>query len=275
MAAILYALSAALSWGVGDFSSGLAARRVGPAHTLLLSFCAGVLSLVGLALLTGEPFPASRDVWLGSLAGFVGLGGFLSMLYGFTVGRISIVSPVSALLAAAVPVLFTALIEGLPKPLQLSGFGLAFLSIWLLSRRNETASGPSGILPALLAGLGFGVFFILVGQLPPGTLFWPLVVGRLVAIALLAAYFMSRRQVLLPVKAPLGLLALAGVLDALGNLFFVLSVQAGRLDIASVLVSLGPAVTVLLARVIVKEHLTRWQVLGVLLAISATVLVSL
>ncbi|MCW5876277.1 MAG: DMT family transporter [Anaerolineales bacterium] len=275
MAAILYALSAALSWGVGDFSSGLAARRVGPAHTLLLSFYVGAFSLLVLAIATNEPFPASRELWLGALAGFAGLAGFFAMLHGFTVGRISIVSPVSALLAAAVPVLFTALVDSLPKPLQLFGFSLAFLSIWLLSRRNEKATGPSGVLPALLAGFGFGLFFILIGQLPAGSLFWPLAVGRLVAIGLLATYFVSRRQTLWPPAPPLALLALAGVLDALGNLFFVLSVQAGRLDITSVLVSLGPAVTVLLARVIVKETLTRWQVAGVLLAITATVLVSL
>lgn len=274
MAAVLYALAAALSWGVGDFGSGVSARRIGPAYTLLLSFCFGMAVLGGLGLLTGEALPSQKDILISLAAGAVGVVSFFALLHGFTVGRISVVSAVSSMLGAGVPVLFTALTESLPGPVPQFGFGLALFSIWLLSRRHESHTGPSGFGVAVLAGLGFGVFFTLVGQYEQGSVFWPLVSGRLVGTALLVAYFGLRRQPLQPANPPWGLLALIGVLDALGNLFFVLSTQSGRLDIAAVLVSLYPAVTVLLARYLLKEYLSRLQVLGVLLAIVATVLVS-
>ncbi|MCW5732890.1 MAG: DMT family transporter [Enhydrobacter sp.] len=275
MAAIFYALSAALSWGVGDFASGLAARRVGPAYTLLLSFYAGIATLVVLGLATGEPLPSSRDLWISVAAGAVGVVSFFALLHGFTTGRISVVSAVSSMLAAGVPVLFTMFTDSLPSSLQFFGFGLALFSIWLLSRRHESHTGPSGFGVAVLAGLGFGLFFILVGQYAQGSIFWPLVSGRVVGIGLLIAYFVLSRKPLSPPAPPLGMLAAVGVLDALGNLFFVSSVQSGRLDIASVLVSLYPAVTVLLARFVIQEHLSRLQVLGILLAMTATVLVSM
>jgi drug/metabolite transporter (DMT)-like permease len=272
--AALFALTAALAWGSGDFTGGLNARRVGALKALLLSYFFGLSGLTIVALARAEPLPSDSDLIWGAVAGLLGMAGFLFMLRGFAAGRMSIVAPVSAVLAAGVPVVFTALSAGLPAPLKLLGFGLAFASIWLLSGQYGDEQRPAGVGLAILAGLGFGAFFTALDQIGDGAVFWPLVAGRLAAVVLMAGYALSTRRPLIPQGAQWGLLALAGVLDVTGNYFFLLAVQTGRLDIASVLVSLYPAVTVLLAMLIAKEHMTRLQAGGVALAVLAIALIT-
>lgn len=272
--AALFALSAAVAWGTGDFTSGLATRRVGPFYTLLLSFVVGLIGVTTLALVTMEQLPAPIDLAWGATASLLGTTGFVFMLRGFAIGRMSIVAPVSAVLAAAIPVLITAFFEGLPGYVQLLGFALAFVSIWLLSQREQDEGRPAGIGLALLAGLGFGLFFVALDQISEGAVFWPLVAGRLAACIALVVFALATRRKLIPAAAPWGLLVAAGVLDVAGNFFFLSAVQTGRLDIASVLVSLYPAVTVLLAMLIVKERMTRVQAFSVALAVLAIALIT-
>jgi drug/metabolite transporter (DMT)-like permease len=203
------------------------------------------------------------------------MAGLGFLLRGFTAGRMGIVAPVSAVLATAIPVVFAALTEGLPDELQLLGFGLALVSIWLLSRPETLSGRPAGLGEALLAGLGFGGFFIALGQIGESAVFWPLVAGRLTACALMAAFALSTRRPINPPQLPLGLLVLSGTLDVGGNLFFLLAVQSGRLDVAAVLGSLYPAVTAILAWLITREHMTNLQVIGVAAAVLAIVLITL
>jgi drug/metabolite transporter (DMT)-like permease len=273
LAAIL-ALSAATAWGSGDFTGGLAARRVGPFHTVLISYTVGLLALVVVALSRLEQLPPLIDLMWGALAGLFGMVGLGFLLRGFAAGRMGIVAPVSAVLATAVPVIFAALTEGLPRELQLLGFGLALVSIWLLSRPENLGSRPAGLGMALLAGLGFGAFFTALGQVGDSAVFWPLVAGRLASCALLVAFALSTRRPVIPAHSSLGLLALAGVLDVSGNLFFLLAVQSGRLDIAAVLGSLYPAVTAILALLVAGENMARLQVIGVAVAVLAIVLIT-
>jgi drug/metabolite transporter (DMT)-like permease len=202
----------------------------------------------------------------------VGLG---FLLRGFAAGRMGIVAPVSGVLATAIPVIFAALTEGLPRELQLVGFGLALVSIWLLSRPERLNGRPAGLGMALLAGLGFGGFFTALGQVGESAVFWPLVAGRLAACTLMVAFALSTRRPVVPQGAPLRLLVLAGLLDIAGNLFFLLAVQSGRLDVVSVLGSLYPAVTAILARLITREHMARLQAIGVAVAVLAIGLITL
>jgi drug/metabolite transporter (DMT)-like permease len=202
----------------------------------------------------------------------VGLG---FLLRGFVTGRMGIVAPVSAVLATAIPVLFSVFTEGLPPQLKLFGFGLAILSIWLLSHRERFGGRPAGLGMALLAGLGFGGFFVALGQISESTVFWPLVAGRLAACILMTALALFTRRPVIPAVLPLGLLALAGMLDVAGNLFFLLALQLGRMDVTAVLGSLYPAVTAILARLITKEHMARLQVVGVALAVLAIVIITI
>jgi drug/metabolite transporter (DMT)-like permease len=279
--AAIFALSAAATWGSGDFTGGLATRRVGPFYTVLVSYSVGLLALLGVALARSEPLPPAADLLWGALAGLLGMLGLGFLLRGFAAGRMGIVAPVSAVLGTAIPVLFAAFTQGLPARLQLLGFALALASIWLLSRpekldgRTAGQGGkPSGIDSALLAGLGFGGFFTALAQVGESAVFWPLVAGRLAScLAMVGFTLIVRRQIVKP-GLPLGLLALAGALDVGGNLFFLLALQTGRLDIAAVLASLYPAVTALLAWLVGGERLARLQVAGVAGAVLAIVLIT-
>jgi len=273
MAALL-ALLAAAAWGSGDFTGGLAARRVGAFRSVLVPYSLGLVMLAAVALARGEALPAPAD-WLwgagGGLAGMVGLG---FLLRGFSQGRMGIVGPVSAVLTASIPVIFAALTEGMPGTRQLLGFAVALVGLWLLSRPQSSGGRPGGLGLALLAGLGFGLFFVALDQVSAGAVFWPLVAGRLAAVAVMLPLALARRQPVLPPGAPLGLLAAAGLLDAGGNVFFLLATQTGRLDVAAVLGSLYPGVTALLAWLLAGEHLTRSQVAGAGAAIVAIVLIT-
>ncbi|HET9913710.1 MAG TPA: DMT family transporter [Anaerolineales bacterium] len=273
--AVLFALSAAAAWGSGDFTGGLASRRVGPFHTVFIAYTVGLLALVLVALVRGEQFPPVSDLMWGALAGLSGMVGLGFLMRGFVSGRMGIVAPVSAVLAAAIPVVFTAFTEGLPRQLQLLGFGLALISIWMLSRPERFGSHPAGLGMAFLAGLGFSGFFIAIGQVSDAAVFWPLVAGRLAACTVMAVFALSTRRPLIPSPFPFALLVLAGILDVAGNLFFLLAMQLGRMDVTAVLGSLYPAVTAILAWLLTKEHMARLQVIGVALAVLAIVVITI
>ncbi len=269
------ALTAALSWGSADFIGGMVSRRSEALRSVLVIFSVGLLAMLLLALGRAEALPSVQDVVWGALSGLLGLMGVGFLYRGFATGRMGIVAPVSAVLAAAIPVLFNALTEGLPGAVQLSGFTVALAGIWLLARPEGQGGRPGGLGMAIMAGLGFGGFFIALDQVSETAVFWPLVAGRVAACAVMAAILVVRRQPLGLRQFPLRLLILAGILDVAGNLFFLLAVQGGRLDITAVLGSLYPAVTAILAWLILKESMTRYQVIGVCAAILAIVLITL
>ena len=269
------ALLAAASWGSADFSGGLAARRSTSVRTVLLSYCVGLAATILIAVVRAEPIPALVDLAWGAAAGLSGMLGVGFLFQAYQAGRMGIASPISAVLSTALPVLFNALTQGLPGTLQLIGFGVALGGIWLLARPEEDSGiRPAGLGYAVLGGLGFGGFFIGLGQIGPEAVFWPIVAGRAVSILAVAAFAFVTRRPMLVRGTPWGLLVLVGVLDVAGNLFFLLAVQNGRLDVTSVLGSLYPAVTVVLAWLILKERLTRLQVVGVAVALLSIALIT-
>jgi drug/metabolite transporter (DMT)-like permease len=185
-----------------------------------------------------------------------------------------IIAPITAVLAASLPVIFSALTLGLPRPLQLAGFALALLSVVLVSRPERLAGRPAGLGLALLAGLGFGGFFILIGQVSAHALFWPLACARVASLLFMLVFIHVRGEPMLPKKQGFLLILLAGALDVAGNVFFILAAHAGRLDVATILSSLYPAMTVLLAALILRERVSRLQATGIALALAAIVLIS-
>jgi drug/metabolite transporter (DMT)-like permease len=271
----LLALSAATCWGTGDFIGGLATRRFGTFRSVLVIFSVGMVALVIVALARAEPLPPPADLVWGALAGLLGLMGIGFLYRGFATGQMGIVAPVSAVLATAIPVIFNVLTAGLPGELQLVGFGVALVGIWLLARPESSGGRPAGFGMAIMAGLGFGGFFIALDQIGESSVFWPLVAGRIAACTALVVLALVTHQSVRLRQFPSYLLVFAGVLDVAGNLFFLLAVQSGRLDVTSVLGSLYPAVTVILARLIIREHLTRQQIFGVGAALGAIVLITL
>ncbi len=272
--AALIALVAAICWGTGDFSGGLASRRSDPFSAVLLSYCVGLVMMVTLALARGEKLTTPADLGWGALSGLSGMVGVALLFRGFTQGRMGIVSPVSAVLSSALPVIFAALTKGLPREIQLAGFALGLVGIWLLARPERIVGRPKGLGMAILAGVGFGGFFIGLGQVGKEAVFWPLAAGRAASIlAMLAFALVSRRRVK-PQRSAVGFYFLTGVLDVSGNLFFLLATQLGRLDVTAVLGSFYPAVTAIAAWWAIKERLTRLQLLGIGAAVMAIVMIT-
>ena len=274
LAPVIFGLAASLFWGSGDFSGGLASRRANTSSVVLAAYAVGFVLLVALALLWQEPFPDPSDLLWGGLAGVAGVLGLLSFYSALSTGKMGIAAPVSAVLTAMLPVLFSAFTAGLPKLLQLGGFVLALLAIGLISRPERTTGRPKGIGLALLAGCGFGCFFILISRVNPATTFWPLAAARLTSVLVMFIMMRLRRQQILPGKTVVPLVALAGILDAIGNAFFVLAAHSGRLDVAAILSSLYPAATVLLAALVLRERVTRIQAIGIVLVLLAIPLIS-
>ena len=273
-AVVIFGLAASLFWGSGDFSGGLASRRDNASSVVFAAYAVGAVLLIALALIWREPFPSSPGLLWGGLAGIAGTIGLVAFYKALAVGRMGIIAPVSAMLTAGFPVLFSAFTEGLPSFLQVGGFVLALFAIGLISRPERAQGRPAGIGLALLAGCAFGFFFIFISRLNTTSTFWPLAVARL--ISMLFLLFLGRFQLrkMLPKRTVAPLVVLTGAFDAIGNAFFVLATHIGRLDVAAVLSSLYPAATVLLAAIVVRERVTRIQALGILFALVAISLIS-
>ena len=206
---IFYGLASALAWGAGDFSGGAASQRGPVLSVVLASQLAGLDLLAGLALLIGEPLPAPGDLLWGAAAGLAGGLGLLALYRGLARGPMGVVAPVNAVVSAGVPVLWGAAFEGLPAARQLAGFGLALLAVWLVSQTGDGAAARLRDLGLpLLAGVGFGAFLIVIGEVSESAILWPLTAARAASIAMLLAVAVLRRQKTLPDRGLLPLLAL-------------------------------------------------------------------
>jgi drug/metabolite transporter (DMT)-like permease len=273
--ATIYGLLSALSWGAGDFSGGMATKRSNAFTVVLISQFVGGILLVILALFFGETLPQRRDLLFGAMAGLSGMVGLLALYHGLASRQMGLFAPLSAVIAALFPLPISFLTEGLPSPLTLVGFVVALLSVWLLSMPDgDQKIQLSSLGLPLLAGSGFGFFFIAIAQVSDGAVLFPLVSARVAsAVVLLLVLWGSKQTIKFNVRH-LPVIALAGIFDVGGNAFFALAAQTGRLDEATLLSSLFPATTVFLAWVILKEQLNRWQWVGVVLAIVALVLIA-
>jgi len=273
---ILFGLASALAWGAGDFSGGLATKRGNVTSVVLISQIAGGLFLLLLALVFRETVPPSGDFLFGALAGIAGVIGLLALYSGLAHGRMGVVAPLTAVASAAIPIVYSLFAEGLPPALQIAGFALALIAVWLLSGASgDTAVQRVELGYSLLAGTGFALFFILIDQANETAVFWPLTAARLASVTCLAIFIAVRGIWQRPTREQIPLIVLAGLLDALGNAFFALSARFGRLDLAAILSSLYPATTVLLAQIVLHERLNRPQWLGVFIALLALILITI
>ncbi|MEW5960017.1 MAG: EamA family transporter [Chloroflexota bacterium] len=275
LAAVFFGLASAATWGVADFSGGLATRRTPVLTVTLLSQTAGLILLMLLALARTESLLSLPDMAWGAAAGVAGLIGLIGLYRAMAIGQMGIAAPVTAVLAAGLPVVVGAFTQGLPDLIHLLGFALALAGIWLISRPQDGSGRPHGLGLAVMAGLGFGCFLTFIAQVDSKAVFWPLVTARAASIALMIGFLVTRPKPALPAKNVWLLILLAGVMDAGGNAFFVLAEQAGRLDVASTLASLYPATTVLLALLVLKEKIGGRQNMGILLALIAILLIAL
>jgi drug/metabolite transporter (DMT)-like permease len=271
---IVLALISAAVWGGGDFSGGYASRRSSPFHVLALAALSGLLILIAAALLGRETFPSPRGILFAALGGISGALGIAAFYRALSMGYVATVAPTAGVISAVLPVVIGIFTQGLPAPTKLVGFGLALVGIWLVSAASSSAGRISswGFFLACLAGVGFGGFLTFLGLVDPGKIYTPLIVSRSMTLVI-GLLLIKLNRMPLPSLTSNPTALLAGVLDAGGNLFYIMARQYTRLDIAALLSSLYPASTVLLAGIILKEKVSFRQGMGVVMCLAAILLI--
>jgi drug/metabolite transporter (DMT)-like permease len=227
----------------------------------------------GLALISREAIPDPGAIVTAVAAGVVGVIGILGLYQGLAVGRMGVVAPVTGVIAATLPVVAGIAMAGLPAASVLAGILLALVAVVLVSRVRGQHGQRSGVEFGLVAGLGIGCFNILVGLLPEGQVFGPLVFLKLSAATVIGAIVVVGRRSWRVPRATLPIAIGVGVFDMAGNALYVLATQAGRLDVAATLSSLYPVTTILLAMAFLGERVTRSHALGIVAAVAAIVLI--
>lgn len=281
MLSILFGLLAALGWGAGDFTGGIASRKTGAYRTVLYGEIIGIFVLFFVITLFGEPIPNIRSWMFAMLAGALGTMGLILLYHSMTLGLMSIAAPVSALLAAALPVFVGIFREGLPEWATFIGFGFTLFAVWMISQGEggitDILSHLSDLKLPLLAGIGFGSYFVFMHEATnAGATVWPMVASRFGGLILITTYMLfTRSSWKVEDSSAWPIIILNGILDISGNVFFILASQTGRLDVAAVLSSLFPGSTVLLAWIFLKERLTRSQWIGIGSALIAIVLMTI
>jgi len=280
------ALVSSLFWGVADFVGGLASRRSTPLQTLALTTPTGFLVVVPVAFLLGGQLAGSALPGIAS--GLCGAAGILLLYAALTIGPMGVVSPISAVLGAAIPVVVGLARGERPGALAYVGMALAVVAIVTVGLEPTAPTDDAthqrvsarALLLAIGAGLGIGFFFAIIALAPSDAGLWPIVFARGTSSVLLVAMgvgvALRAKTPVMPVSTPVRAQAIwAGVLDVTANAFYLVATQTGLLSIVAVLGSLYPAATVVLARLVLAERLRPMQKVGMVTAIVAAVLLAL
>lgn len=296
--ALLLALSSALTYGVADFAGGVAARRARPLAVTVAAQVVGIVSLPFLLLIAPGPL-TGQALLVGFGAGLFGGTGLALYFTAMRDAAMGIVSPLSAVAAAALPVTVGIVVGGeRPSTMAVGGILLALPAIWLATQdggadEDHHLSAPPpgvvsvpdthaagararhrGVLLGLVSGASFGLFFVLLDAAPTDSGAWPLVGSKGGSLTAVAAMLAIRRTSPVPARPARKLVVLSGLADSLANLLFLLATRAGLLSLASVVASQYPVVVVLLSVVVLGERLRRPQQAGAALALAAVALIS-
>jgi drug/metabolite transporter (DMT)-like permease len=274
---VLYGLASALTWGAADFGGGIASRRSTPYAVVVWGDMVGMSAVAVLAIALGDPLPSLLSVGFTVLASFCGAIGIIILYRALADGKMSIAAPVSALMAAVIPVAVGVVTDGWPKLLTMGGVLLALLSIWLVARTEHEGRMRihwADVRLPLFAGVLFGLFFIFMHDATKESVLWPAVGLRISSAILLATIALFTRNSLSVVRDHWWLVVFIGIFDVAGNVFYILSAQSGRMDIAAVIGSLYPGMTVALAWLVLKEKISVSQLAGIALALTAIVMIS-
>ena len=278
MTAVL-ALASALLIGGSDFTGGLATRRDSTFRvTAVAQICGGVTALV-LAFVVGADDVAQVDIVGGAIAGASGTFSFICFYRALSIGVMSVVAPTTAVVSAAIPATF-----GFARGDDLSlttgiGIGAALLAIVLVTRRrplhdDDASTHRLALILAITAGMGFSLFFLALAETNDDSGMWPLVIARLVSAPVVCAIAWKVTGRVWPVDATTRRLAVAtGVTEMIANGLLLIALRR-ELAVASVFGSLYPVSTVLLAWVVLRERVSRTQLVGVGLAVGALILVA-
>ena len=291
---ILLALAAAVLWGGGDFSGGMGAKHAastarnpmdGALRVVLTSHAASFAVLTIIALLRGDVFPHGITLACGLFAGVMGGLSLTAFYIALSRGAMGASAAISGLLAAAIPSVVSIAHDGSPGWMRMAGFVIAGCAIWMIAAGENPEAVPASTGTMWLAvgsGAGFGVYFVALKYAAAGGLIWPMATARIGSLTTCMVILMMTTllakgkggRVWLPRKAIFWALTTA-VGDTTGNILFMAATRAGRLDVASVLASLYPASTILLAAWALHERPTRRQGVGMLVAAVAVVMITL
>lgn len=273
--AVVLSLLSALAYGVSDFLGGIFSKRAGPWQVAVVGQSSSTLcALVAALVLGGAPVGAD---WGWAALGGIGAGIGTAFLYrGLSTARMGVVAPLSAVACALLPVVVGLATGDRPALLAWLGIVVAFPAIALVSRVvDEDPAHRSGVADGFLAGIGFGLLFVGLGQVRAEAGLYPLVLTQLVSVGGVVLTAVTLRQTWVPRgRAPWWAL-LMGPLGATATVAFLRASQEGLLSLVAVISSLYPAGTVVLATVVLRERIHAWQAVGLVLAAVAVSLVAL
>ena len=275
--AILLALLTACVYGTADYLGGRATRRVPAMVVTFVGQLGGMVVLVIAAFSSGVAVPPANDWWWSAAAGLVGSTGLLAFYRAMSSGHMTVAAPIAAVLNASIPVVAGLLMGERPGVLALVGIPLAVVSIALVSDvlgPGHHRAPRNVVMLAAVGGTSFGLILVFLHQTSDGSGVWPVLIMRFVSTPWMALLILRNRPSFGDVKANKALVFGSGILDSLANWFYVLAVRHGLLSVVSVIVTLYPASTMVLATTVDKERIHRSQAVGILLAAVALVLIT-
>ncbi|MEA2441899.1 MAG: hypothetical protein QOH76_3323 [Thermoleophilaceae bacterium] len=278
MFAIVLGLAASMSWGVADFLGGMQSRRMPVVAVVLGSQLAGLALVGAIVAVRGEAPPGGDFVVYAALSSIGGIVGLTSFYKALSIGAMGVVAPLSST-AAVIPVVVGVATGDRPSVVQGVGVAVAVAGVALASREASDEARTSravsaGVGFALLSAVGFGCFFLAIDRAADGDVLWAVCVNRAVSVSLLGVALLVMRPKLGLRPTDMRTLAIVGVLDIAANGFFALAATKGLVSVVAVLSSLYPVMTVLLARLVLKERLHAVQRAGAAAALVGVALIS-
>ena len=277
MVPVLLSLAASSCWGVADFLGGLQSKRVPVAVVLCIVEGAGLAGVLTIIVATGEPFPGSRAAILSVVAGIGGVIALGCFYRALAIGTMSIVAPISATGVTLPVVVGIATGDRIPAVVA-AGLAVTFAGVLLASREQHedagrAAAGKLSVALALVAAVGFGSYFVMSDAAADDSVLWLLVLSRSVPVPALAL-FAWRRGMRPPTGRTAGTLVVAGTLDCGATALYAVANTKGALSIVSVVGSLYPVMTLILARAVLGERIRRVQQVGVAAALAGVAMIA-
>jgi drug/metabolite transporter (DMT)-like permease len=276
---IILSLASAILYGLADFAGGHASRRNSVFAVMVISQAIGIAVALVAAPLVGPNSPGLADMAWGAAAGVSGCLGVVTLYRGLARHTAAIVSPLSALVGAILPVAFGAALGERPTALSLVGAALCLPAIILLAyEKGESADRAklrASFLYGTIAGLGFSGFFIAASRTAPASGLWPLLSARAASLAIVATIALAGRKGLAIAKADRPVAVFAGAADMLANILFLVATRGELLMLVTLIVSLYPAPTVLLARIFHGQRISLPRALGIALALAGVALIGI
>ena len=278
--AVLLALLSAVLYGAGDFVGGLTSRRASTLAVVFISQFAGAVALLALLPLLPSATVVRADLIWGAFAGLAGGTGVALLYRALAIGTMSVVAPTTAVCAVVIPVAVSMLLGERPSSLSLTGVGIALLAIVLVGQASAPAESThharaaTALTIAIASGVAIGIFYLALARTSSAAGLWPLLAARgASAVIFVMMALVSGHGALRMPRDVLPMAIACGMLDMTANALYLVATRGGPLSMIVTLASLYPASTVVLARLVLHERLSRLQIAGVAACLVAIVLV--